>query len=122
MAEGRLALVHMNALRIRHQNKLKEEDFEQYLEDQPIVVEDLSAALSASITFATGDGIGTGIGAAIGALGGGIGVAIGAPVGLDTGLIVAGVTGLIYKKTRGEVQKTASKQLSQKTKSDESTL
>ena len=65
MAEGRLALVHMNALRIRHQNKLKEEDFEQYLEDQPIVVEDLSAALSASITFATGAGIGTGIGAAI---------------------------------------------------------
>ena len=44
-------------------------------------------------------------------------MAIGAPVGLVTGVIVAGVTGLIYKKRQGEAQKTASKQLSQKTKS-----
>lgn len=39
--EGRAALVSINALRLRHQNKLKDKDFEQYLEDQPLVLEGL---------------------------------------------------------------------------------
>ena len=93
--EGRAALVRINAQRIRHQNKLKEEDFEQCLEDQPIVVEGLiskngrrMSQLGADIHVGMGAGIGTVIGAAVGAFGG-IGVVMGAVIGAQIGFAAA---------------------------------
>ena len=115
--EGRAALVRINALRIRHKSKVTEADFEQCLEDQPIVVEgnvpkktswpsvDIPVGPGAgtgagSVDIPVGPGAGTGavIGAVLGGfgtLGVGIGTRIGAFIGAQIGFAVAFVVAYV---------------------------
>ena len=88
--ESKLALVRINATRIRRQNQVNEAEFERPLEDQPIVAEGLTnidGARLAALAVIVGVGaaiFGAGVGAGAATMGAGVGTAALGGAGLGT--------------------------------------